>query len=43
MLRYGVSATPTFVFIDRKGVVRSYLPYRLTAERLSREIDALLR
>ncbi len=43
MLRYGVSATPTFVFIDKKGVVSSYLPYRLTEERLSEEIDRLLR
>ncbi|HEY2796561.1 MAG TPA: TlpA disulfide reductase family protein [Thermoanaerobaculia bacterium] len=43
MLRYGVSATPTFVFIDRKGVVTSYLPYRMTEERLSQEIDRLLR
>lgn len=43
MLRYGVSATPTFVFIDRKGVVTSYLPYRMTEERLSQEIERLLR
>jgi len=43
MLRYGVSATPTFVFIDRKGVVTAYLPYRMTEERLSQEIDRLLR
>ena len=43
MLRYGVSATPTFVFVDRKGVVTDYLPYRLTEERLSQEIDRLLR
>jgi thiol-disulfide isomerase/thioredoxin len=43
MLRYGVSATPTFVFIDRKGVVTDYFPYRMTEERLSQEIDRLLR
>jgi thiol-disulfide isomerase/thioredoxin len=43
MLRYGVSATPTFVFVDRTGVVRQYLPYRMTDERLSAAIDALLR
>jgi thiol-disulfide isomerase/thioredoxin len=42
MLRYGVSATPTFVFVDRKGIVKSYLPYRLSQERLSQEIEALL-
>ena len=43
MLRYGVSATPTFVFIDRAGVVRAYLPYRMTEERLSGAIETLLR
>src|SRR6185295_17717653 len=34
MLRYGVSATPTFVFVDRKGIVRRYSPTRMTEERL---------
>ncbi len=43
MLRYGASATPTFVFVDRQGVVRAYLPYRMTDDRLAAEIDALLR
>ena len=43
MWRYGVSATPTFVFIDRRGVVQQYLPYRMTDERLSAAIDQLLR
>ncbi len=43
MLRYGVSATPTFVFIDRTGVVRAYLPYRMTEERLAEAIEPLLR
>jgi len=43
MLRYGVSATPTFVFIDRKGIVARYLPYRMTEERLSTAIEDLLR
>jgi thiol-disulfide isomerase/thioredoxin len=43
MLRYGVSATPTFVFVDRKGVVRQYLPYRMTEERLAAAIDGLLK
>jgi thiol-disulfide isomerase/thioredoxin len=42
MLRYGASATPTFVFVDRSGVVREYLPYRMSEERLAAEIDALL-
>ena len=43
MLGYGVSATPTFVFVDRKGVVRQYMPYRMTEERLAAAIDELLR
>jgi peroxiredoxin len=43
MLRYGVSATPTFAFVDRKGVVRQYLPYRMTEERLAAAIDELLK
>lgn len=41
MLRYGVSATPTFVFVDRKGIVRKYLPYRMTEGRLSEAIEQL--
>jgi thiol-disulfide isomerase/thioredoxin len=43
MVRYGVSATPTFVFVDRKGTVTAYLPYRMTDARLSERIEALLR
>jgi thiol-disulfide isomerase/thioredoxin len=43
MLRYGVSSTPTFVFVDRGGVVRQYLPYRMTEERLAAAIDDLLK
>lgn len=43
MLRYGVSATPTFVFVDREGIVRRYCPTRLSEKRLSGEIDRLLR
>jgi thiol-disulfide isomerase/thioredoxin len=43
MVRYGVSATPTFVFVDRKGIVRRYSPTRMSEERLSAEIDKLLR
>jgi len=43
MWRYGVSATPTFVFIDRAGRVRAYLPYRMTEERLDETIEPLLR
>jgi cytochrome c biogenesis protein CcmG, thiol:disulfide interchange protein DsbE len=43
MLRYGVSATPTFALVDRKGVVTMYSPTRMTEERLSAAIDTLLR
>jgi thiol-disulfide isomerase/thioredoxin len=43
MLRYGVSATPTFVFVDRKGIVKGYSPTRMTEERLSAAIEDLLR
>jgi cytochrome c biogenesis protein CcmG, thiol:disulfide interchange protein DsbE len=43
MLRYGVSATPTFVFLDRKGNVVHYLPNRISEDRLSAMIEDLLR
>lgn len=43
MLRYGVSATPTFVFVDRKGAVARYSPTRMSEERLSAAIEDLLR
>ncbi|HXH94758.1 MAG TPA: TlpA disulfide reductase family protein [Thermoanaerobaculia bacterium] len=42
MVRYGVSATPTFVLIDRKGLVRMYAPTRISEAELSRRIDAVL-
>jgi len=42
MVRYGVSATPTFVFVDRAGIVRLYAPTRMSEARLSAEIDRLL-
>jgi pimeloyl-ACP methyl ester carboxylesterase/thiol-disulfide isomerase/thioredoxin len=42
MVRYGVSATPTFVLIDRKGIVRLYAPTRLSEAELSRRIETLL-
>jgi len=41
-IAYGASATPTFVLIDRKAVVRMYAPTRLSEEDLSRRIDELL-
>jgi hypothetical protein len=43
MLRYGISATPTFVFVDRKGVVKKYAPTRMTEARLAAEIEQILR
>jgi thiol-disulfide isomerase/thioredoxin len=42
MVRYGVSATPTYALIDRKGVVRLYTPTRLSEAELSRRIEAVL-
>ncbi len=42
MVRYGVSATPTFVLIDRKGLVRWYTPTRVSEAELSQRIEAVL-
>jgi thiol-disulfide isomerase/thioredoxin len=42
MVTYGVAATPTFVLIDRAGIVRMYAPTRLTEAELSRRIEAAL-
>ncbi len=42
MVRYGASATPTFVLIDRKGIVRFYSPTRLSEAELARRIDLML-
>lgn len=42
MVRYGVSGTPTFVLIDRKGIVRLYAPTRLSEAELARRIEAVL-
>jgi len=42
MARYGVSATPTYALVDRKGVVRFYSPTRLSEAELSRRIEAVL-
>ncbi len=42
MVRYGVSATPTFVLIDRKGMVRHYAPTRLSEAELARWVEAVL-
>ena len=43
MERYGGSATPTFVFIDRAGTVRGYTPTRLTEAELDRRIAEIAR
>lgn len=43
MVQYGVSATPTFVLIDRKGIVRLYAPTRLSEAELLRQIEAVLK
>jgi len=42
MVRYGVSSTPTYALIDRKGLVRFYSPTRLSEADLSRRIEAVL-
>lgn len=42
MVRYGVSATPTFALIDRKGNVRMYTATRLSEAELSRQLETLL-
>jgi cytochrome c biogenesis protein CcmG/thiol:disulfide interchange protein DsbE len=42
MVRYGVSATPTYALIDRRGTVRFYSPTRLSEAELSRRIEAVL-
>jgi thiol-disulfide isomerase/thioredoxin len=42
MVRYGVSATPTYALLDGKGIVRLYAPTRLTEADLSQRIESLL-
>lgn len=42
MAQYGVSATPTYALIDRKGIVRFYSPTRLSEAELSRRIETVL-
>ena len=42
MERYGVSSTPTFVFVDRKGIVRGYTPTRLTEPEFDKALAAIL-
>ncbi len=42
MVRYGASATPTIVLVDRKGVVRFYTPTRVSESELARRVEELL-
>lgn len=42
MIRYGVSATPTWVVVDAKGTVRLYAPTCLTEAELSRRIESAI-
>src|SRR5207302_11512588 len=42
MVRYGVSATPTLVLVDRKGVVRLYTPTRMSESELTRRVEDVL-
>ncbi len=42
MVTYGVSATPTLLLVDRRGIVRLYTPTRLTEAELSRRIEETL-
>lgn len=41
--RPGGSSTPTFVFVNRSGVVRGYTPTRLTDAELDRHLAPILR
>jgi cytochrome c biogenesis protein CcmG, thiol:disulfide interchange protein DsbE len=43
MERYGGSSTPTWVFVDRAGIVRGYVPYRLTEAEFDRALEKILR
>jgi thiol-disulfide isomerase/thioredoxin len=43
MERFGGSSTPTFVFIDRSGIVRGYVATRLTEAEFEKALSAILR
>lgn len=43
MLDYGGSSTPTFAFLDRAGVVRSYTPTRLTDAEFEKALAPILK
>ena len=42
MVRFGASATPTYVLVDRAGTVRLYAPTRLAESELARRVEELL-
>jgi len=42
MIRYGGSATPSFAFVDRKGIIRLYTATRLSEAAMSAQLDELL-
>ena len=42
MVRYGASATPTYVLVDKRGRVSLYAPTRVSEAELARRIEALL-
>lgn len=42
MVRYGVSATPTYALVDRNGIVRFYAPTRVAESDLARRIEEVL-
>ena len=41
-MRYGVSTTPTLVFINRDGTVKLYYPGQMTKEQIEPVIKALV-
>ena len=43
MEQYGGSSTPTFVFIDRAGIVRGYTPTRLTDAEFDKALAVILK
>ena len=43
MLRCGVSTTPSFALIDKKGIVRLYPSGRLAESAIEQSIDSLLK
>ena len=43
MERYGGSSTPTYVFVDRAGIVRGYTPTRLTETEFDRWLAPILK